>query len=48
MSLAAKPEAVALDAPVHNRPEVWGACLPGTGGIASADGVARLFAMLAG
>jgi CubicO group peptidase (beta-lactamase class C family) len=46
-SRAAKPEAVALDAPVHNRHDVWQACLPGTGGIASARSVARLFAVLA-
>ncbi|WP_170063579.1 serine hydrolase domain-containing protein [Rhodococcus koreensis] len=46
-SLAAKPDAVALDAPVHNRHDVWQACLPGTGGIASARSVARLFAVLA-
>lgn len=46
-SIAAKPEAVALDAPVHNRHDIWQACLPGTGGIASARSVARLFAVLA-
>jgi CubicO group peptidase (beta-lactamase class C family) len=32
---------------VHNRPETWQACLPGAGGIANAESVARLFAMLA-
>lgn len=46
-SLAAKPASVALDAPVHNRHDVWQACLPGTGGIASSRSVARLFALLA-
>lgn len=47
VSIAAKPPAVGLDAPVHNRHDVWQGCLPGTGGIASASGVVRLFAMLA-
>ncbi|MFV9431626.1 serine hydrolase domain-containing protein [Rhodococcus aetherivorans] len=47
VSMAAKPDAVALDAPVHNRHDIWQACLPGTGGIASARSIARLFAVLA-
>jgi CubicO group peptidase (beta-lactamase class C family) len=46
-SKAAKPEAVALDATVHNRPDIWQACLPATGAIMSARDGARLFAMLA-
>jgi CubicO group peptidase (beta-lactamase class C family) len=46
-SKAAKPDAVALDAPVHNRHDIWQACLPATGGIMSARDGVRLFAMLA-
>ncbi|WP_072801632.1 serine hydrolase domain-containing protein [Rhodococcoides yunnanense] len=48
VSVAAKPAAIGLDAPVHNRHDVWQGCLPGTGGIASASAVVRLFALLAG
>ena len=32
---------------MHNRKDTWAACLPGAGGIANAESVARLFAMLA-
>ncbi len=46
-SRAAKPAAVVLDAPVHNRHDVWQACLPATGAIMSARSGVRLFAMLA-
>ena len=45
---AAQPVAVAAAPPLHNREDTWAACLPGAGGIANAESVARLFAMLAG
>jgi CubicO group peptidase (beta-lactamase class C family) len=45
---AAQPLAVAPAPPLHNREDTWAACLPGAGGIANAESVARLFAMLAG
>jgi CubicO group peptidase (beta-lactamase class C family) len=45
---AAQPVAVAAAPPLHNRGGTWAACLPGAGGIANAESVARLFAMLAG
>jgi CubicO group peptidase (beta-lactamase class C family) len=41
------PFAVSAAPPVHNRQATWKACLPGSGGIANARSVARLFAMLA-
>lgn len=44
---AAQPVAVAPAPEVHNRKDTWAACLPGAGGIANAESVARLFAMLA-
>jgi CubicO group peptidase (beta-lactamase class C family) len=44
---AAQPVAVAPAPEVHNRVDTWTACLPGAGGIANAESVARLFAMLA-
>ena len=44
---AAQPVAVAAAPPVHNRPDTWQSCLPGAGGIANAESVARLFALLA-
>jgi CubicO group peptidase (beta-lactamase class C family) len=44
---AAQPVAVAAAPPLHNQPRTWLASLPGAGGIANADSVARLFAMLA-
>jgi CubicO group peptidase (beta-lactamase class C family) len=44
---AAQPVAVAAAPEVHNRADTWAACLPGAGGIANAESVARLFAMLA-
>jgi CubicO group peptidase (beta-lactamase class C family) len=44
---AAQPLAVSPAPPVHNREDTWQACLPGAGGIANAESVARLFAMLA-
>jgi CubicO group peptidase (beta-lactamase class C family) len=44
---AAQPCVVAAAPPVHNREDTWFACLPGAGGIANAESVARLFAMLA-
>jgi CubicO group peptidase (beta-lactamase class C family) len=44
---AAQPVGVAAAPPVHNLPATWMACLPGAGGIANAESVARLFAMLA-
>jgi CubicO group peptidase (beta-lactamase class C family) len=43
---AAQPVAVAAAPPLHNREDTWAACLPGAGGIANAESVARLFAML--
>jgi CubicO group peptidase (beta-lactamase class C family) len=47
MSIAAKPDAVAPDAHVHNLSVVQQACHPGAGGIMSARDGARVFAMLA-
>lgn len=44
---AAQPHAVAAAAPIHNREDIWLTCLPGAGGIANAESVARLFSMLA-
>jgi CubicO group peptidase (beta-lactamase class C family) len=44
---AAQPLAVSPAPPVHNREDTWLACLPGAGGIANAESVARLFALLA-
>jgi CubicO group peptidase (beta-lactamase class C family) len=44
---AAQPVAVAAAPPVHNRHDTWHSCLPGAGGIANAESVARLFALLA-
>jgi CubicO group peptidase (beta-lactamase class C family) len=44
---AAQPVAVAPAPPLHNREDTWAAGLPGAGGIANAESVARLFAMLA-
>jgi CubicO group peptidase (beta-lactamase class C family) len=41
------PVAISAAPPVHNRHDVWRACLPGSGAIANARSSARLFAMLA-
>jgi CubicO group peptidase (beta-lactamase class C family) len=46
-SRLAKPDSVSPDAPVHNRHEVWRACIPGAGAIMTARAGARFFAMLA-
>jgi CubicO group peptidase (beta-lactamase class C family) len=43
----AMPLAVSPAPPVHNRPDVWQACIPGAGGIMTAHSCARLFALLA-
>jgi CubicO group peptidase (beta-lactamase class C family) len=42
-----RPQAVAPDAPVHNRTDVRQACLPGAGAIGSARACVRVVAMLA-
>lgn len=47
ISIAAKPEAVAPDAHIHNLDVVQRACHPGAGGIMTARAGARVFAMLA-
>ena len=47
ISEAAKPDAVAPDAHIHNQPVVQQACYPGAGGIMSARAGVRVFAMLA-
>jgi CubicO group peptidase (beta-lactamase class C family) len=44
---SAQPVAVAAAPPLHNQSRTWLASLPGAGGIADAESVARLFAMLA-
>jgi CubicO group peptidase (beta-lactamase class C family) len=46
-SRAAKPKAVAPDAPVHNRHDIWQACIPGAGAIMTAGAGARFFGMIA-
>jgi CubicO group peptidase (beta-lactamase class C family) len=46
-SVSAKPLSVSPDAPVHNRHDVWQACIPGAGAIMTARAGARFFAMLA-
>lgn len=47
LSRAAKPNVVDIGPPLYNRPEIWRACLPGTGAIMNARSGARLFALLA-
>lgn len=48
LRLAVKPPQVALTPAIYNRPSVLAAEHPGTGMVATARSVARLFAMLAG
>jgi len=43
----AQPPAVAVGPEVYNRPDVQRSCLPGTGGIGTARGFARLMALIA-
>ena len=43
----AMPESVDLIPPIYNRPALWRAEIPGTGGITNASSCARFFAMLA-
>jgi CubicO group peptidase (beta-lactamase class C family) len=47
ISIAAKPDAVALEPRIHNLDVVKRACYPGAGGIMTARAGARVFAMLA-
>ncbi|MCU1591364.1 MAG: EstA family serine hydrolase [Frankiales bacterium] len=47
VSIAAKPLAVPFTPATFNRRDVLQACLPGSGGVMSARGAARFFAMLA-
>jgi CubicO group peptidase (beta-lactamase class C family) len=44
---AAQPLSVSPAPTLHNQLQAWSHCLPGAGGIANAESVARLFAMLA-
>ena len=43
----AMPVAVSAAPPVHNRHDIWQACLPGAGAIMNARSCARIFALLA-